>query len=184
MSILEGVIVTKLEPHADHRGVFTEIFRNAWPTEIAPVQWNVVRSRANVLRGFHVHVTHRDYLMALSGELFLGLKDIRPRSPTAGLSEVHMLSPAQAAAVTIPPGVAHGFYFAKPSAHLYAVSQYWNVADELGCRWDDPEIGIDWPTSAPLLSERDASAGSYAQMVDVFNARAAGRKRPKALELT
>ncbi|MEX0644951.1 MAG: dTDP-4-dehydrorhamnose 3,5-epimerase family protein [Parvularculaceae bacterium] len=172
---LEGVVITSFRSHRDHRGAFTEVFRAAWPTEIAPVQWNVVTSRANVLRGFHVHITHRDYLMAISGELMLGLKDIRRDSPTRGCTEIIVLSPENPAAVTIPTGVAHGFYYSKPSTHLYSVSHYWNIDDELGCRWDDPEIGIDWPTTAPLLSERDENAGSFAQMVEAYERAAFGR---------
>lgn len=168
MSILHGVIVTPLDPKPDSRGVLTEVFRAQWPTACAPVQWNVVRSRANVMRGFHVHITHADYLIALSGELLLGLRDIRPESPTWGRTDTVRLSDERTRAVTVPPGVAHGFYFAEPSMHLYAVSHYWNTADELGCRWNDPDIGIDWPATAPELSERDINAGAYSEMVESF----------------
>lgn len=178
MSILHGVIVTPLDPKPDHRGVFTEVFREQWPTACAPVQWNIVRSRANVLRGFHVHITHADYLMALSGELLLGLRDIRPESPTFNRTDTMLLSDERPMAVTLPPGVAHGFYFAEPSIHLYAVSHYWNTADELGCRWNDPDIGLGWPTASPELSERDANAGGFEEMVDSFLLGREGAQTP------
>lgn len=168
MSQLASITLTRFTPHADDRGVFAEIYRGSWPTGVAPIQWNLVSSRANVLRGFHVHVTHADYLMCVSGEMLLGLKDIRPESPTSGRAETHRLSEDTFAAVTIPPGVAHGFYFERPAKHLYSVSHYWNLHDELGCRWDDPAIGIDWGAKDPLLSPRDHSAGSYEAMVEEF----------------
>jgi dTDP-4-dehydrorhamnose 3,5-epimerase len=60
--------------------------------------------------------------------------------------------------VVIPSGVAHGFQFHDMSVHLYSVSSYWNMADELGCKWDDPELLISWPGKDALLSPRDQSA--------------------------
>jgi dTDP-4-dehydrorhamnose 3,5-epimerase len=167
-SAINKVIVTQLTAHEDHRGVFVETFRASWPTSTTPIQWNIVTSCANVLRGFHVHVTHTDYLTCVGGELLIGLKDVRKSSPTFGQTEVHVLRDDAPAALTIPPGVAHGFYSAQPTKHLYSVSHYWNLEDELGCAWDDPEIGIPWPATAPLLSARDQKAGSFRQMVADF----------------
>ncbi len=171
MSRLASVEVTRFTPHADERGVFTEIYRETWPTGISPIQWNLVSSRPNVLRGLHVHVSHSDYLMCIAGEMLLGLKDIRPESPTCGQTEMHKLSEDNPQAVTIPPGVAHGFVFVRPAKHLYSVSHYWNMHDELGCRWTDPAIGIDWGVSEPDLSQRDREAGSFDEMVAGFLAK-------------
>ena len=165
---LAGVIVTRFAPHADERGVFAEIFRASWPTGVAPIQWNLVSSQAHVLRGVHLHVTHADYLMCIAGEMKLVLKDARPDSPTSGQVGVHTLGEHEPAAVTIPPGVAHGFYFAMPAKHIYSVSHYWNVDDELGCRWDDPALGVDWGVTDPILSPRDRDAGGYEAMVAAF----------------
>ncbi len=171
---MSGLINFKtFTPHADERGVFAEIYRESWPTGVAPVQWNLVSSQPNVLRGFHVHVTHADYLMCVAGEMLLGLKDVRPESPTFGKVETHTLSEDKLAAAIIPPGIAHGFYFAKPAKHLYSVSHYWNMDDELGCRWDDPAIGISWGTKDPELSQRDQEAGSLEQMIGEFVKRRA-----------
>ena len=108
----------------------------------------------------------------------LGMRDIRPESPTCGLAVIIELDSDTLQAVAIPPGVAHGFYFPRPSTHLYAVSEYWNMADELGCRWNDPALGLDWKSSAhPLLSERDEAAGSMDEMVSTYVLRG-GRHGP------
>jgi dTDP-4-dehydrorhamnose 3,5-epimerase len=168
MSGLAGVVVTRLEPHHDHRGVFTEAFRASWPTRTTPIQWNVITNRANVLRGVHVHIRHTDFLTSIVGDLIVGLKDIRPDSPTYGKTALHYLCEDEPSALTIPTGVAHGFYSKGPSKQLYAVSEYWNTADELGCRWDDPSLGIGWPTISPMISLRDDEAGSYEQMVGEY----------------
>ena len=162
---LTGVRVVPLTAHADDRGEFVEVFRDEWPLDLRPVQWNAVRSQAGVLRGVHVHVTHHDYLTVLAGTLVLGLHDLRPDSPTAGRSTLLTLEADNPSAVAIPPGVCHGFWFPEPSVHLYGVDRYWNVEDELGCRYDDPALGLDWPLdAAPLLSERDRSAPDTATM--------------------
>lgn len=153
-----GVQRRRLTMHGDARGIFTEVFRNSWDTGITPVQWNVVSSRAGVLRGVHVHVRHDDYLILLQGRASIGLRDLRLGSPTEGLAVLLELRPEEPEALTIPRGVAHGFYFHEPSIHIYSVSRYWDLADELGCHWADPALGIPWPMNHAQVSDRDASA--------------------------
>ena len=100
--------------------------------------------------------------------MILGLHDIRPDSASHARSETIVIKAEQPLGVAIPPGVCHGFYFPVPSLLVYAVSEYWNIKDELGCRFDCPELALDWPDRAPLLSGRDTNAGDYAQMCREF----------------
>lgn len=151
----DGVRVLDLIAHRDERGVFTELYREQWETGVAPIQWNAVQSNAGVLRGVHVHSRHDDYLTMAAGRMTLGLCDLRPGSATHMRALTLEIAADQPRAVAIPPGVAHGFYFPEPSVHVYAVSHYWDAADELGCRWDDPGLGIPWAHSQAQLSERD-----------------------------
>jgi dTDP-4-dehydrorhamnose 3,5-epimerase len=146
--------------HHDERGWFTEIFREAWDIGVQPVQWNMVFSQPGTLRGVHVHLDHYDYLIVPQGEMVLGLKDLRRASPTYGLSALCTLSEANLESYLIPPGVGHGFYFPVASLHCYAVSAYWNKADEMGCRWDDAGLGLAWPVTTPTLSDQDRAAPS------------------------
>jgi dTDP-4-dehydrorhamnose 3,5-epimerase len=164
MSMPLGVRVTALASHPDERGDFTELHRLEWETEVAPVQWNAVRSAARVLRGVHVHVRHDDYLVVFEGAATVGLADLREDSPTFGATSRLLMGRDNPIGITIPHGVAHGFLFHERSLHIYAVSHYWDVADELGCRWDDPELGIEWPDVDPLLSDRDAALPSLAEL--------------------
>ncbi|WGX96159.1 dTDP-4-dehydrorhamnose 3,5-epimerase family protein [Nocardioides sp. L-11A] len=162
---LAGVRIVPLTAHADERGRFVEVFRDEWDTGLRPVQWNAVRSRAGVMRGVHVHVSHHDYLTVLAGTLVLGLHDLRPDSPSTGRSSMLTIDADAPVAVAIPPGVGHGFWFPEPSVHLYGVDRYWNVDDELGCRYDDAALGLDWPVAGePLLSERDRVAPDLTTM--------------------
>ena len=161
-----GVHVQALRGLHDPRGTLTEVFRSSWGVGVEPVQWNLVDNQPGVLRGVHVHVHHADYLLMASGEALIGLRDLRRNSPTAGLVALVPLDATERAALTIPPGVAHGFWFPVAGSHLYAVDHYWSPADELGCHWLDPELGIPWPDPGALVSERDAEAGSLAALLD------------------
>jgi dTDP-4-dehydrorhamnose 3,5-epimerase len=166
--------------HADDRGTFTELFRQSWFTDRCPmnplnlVQWNAVHSRANVLRGVHVHLRHADYVTVVSGHAVFGLCDLRPGSPTYALRAMFEIDGTNITAVMIPPGVAHGFYFREPSVHVYAVSHYWDVDDELGCHFADPNLALDWPTSTPHLSPRDAGLPSLAELMERLPGRTTG----------
>lgn len=165
-----GVELHRLTPHADARGVFTELFRESWGLPVAPAQWNVVRSERNVLRGVHAHWRHADYLTVVAGRATIGLHDLREGSPTGGMGTAVELSADEPAALSIPTGVAHGFYFDEPSIHVYAVSHEWDPADELGCRWDDPDLDIAWPCTDPFISERDGALGPLAALREAWRA--------------
>src|SRR5450759_435004 len=162
LEMIAGVRLEQLQSHPDSRGTFTEIFRRSWPTGVNPVQWNVVRSAPGVMRGVHVHPVHDDYLALVAGRATVGLCDLRPGASTSGLTlEMDGLAPT---ALTIPHGVAHGFLFHEQSMHVYATSEYFGAADELGCRWDDPQLGIPWPVSKVMLSPRDEGLPALAEL--------------------
>ena len=160
-----GVSLRPLHEQTDGPVRMTQIYRREWPIEVVPVQWNLVNTAANTLRGVHVHRVHWDYLFVVSGEMLIGLHDMRPGSPTYRMSAQRRLQGESPCSIAVPPGVAHGFYFASTATYFYAVSSYWNPSDELGCRWDDPELGLSWPAAEPVLSPRDASAAGYADLV-------------------
>ena len=89
----------------------------------------------------------------VSGKVFVGLFDLRAGSPTEGRPEGIRLSgeePRQA--LYIPPGVAHGFYAETDIVLQYLVDTYFTGEDEFGVAWNDPELGLNWPGSAPILA--------------------------------
>jgi dTDP-4-dehydrorhamnose 3,5-epimerase len=164
----EGVQLRSLTTREDSRGNLTELFREEWGLGPCPVQWNLVRSEVNVLRGVHVHRKHVDYLTMPLGEMVLGLHDLRPASSTHRLSLMFRLQAHDQHLVAIPTGVAHGFYFPEPASLVYAVSHCFDGNDEFGCRWNEAALGLAWPCQAPILSERDRAAGSYTEMVSAI----------------
>jgi dTDP-4-dehydrorhamnose 3,5-epimerase len=161
---IEGVELLRLTTHADDRGSFTELFRRTW-VDVDFRQWNVVRSSADVLRGVHLHKVHYDYLTVLEGAAHFGMRDLRRGSPTEGKTYSVTLSGDSIGVLRVPPGVAHGFCFLQPSLHLYAVSHYWDIKDELGCRYDDPALELQWPVARPHVSKRDADLPALAQLL-------------------
>jgi dTDP-4-dehydrorhamnose 3,5-epimerase len=166
MRLPAGVAVRPLTMHRDSRGSFTEVFREEWDVGVEPIQWNAVSSAPGTLRGVHVHIEHDDYLLLLRGSARVGLRDLRAGSVTEGLSAMVELTEDELCGLAIPHGVAHGFYFGVPSLHLYAVSKYWNVADELACHWADPHLELEWPAVPTLVSDRDATAPPLAELLE------------------
>jgi dTDP-4-dehydrorhamnose 3,5-epimerase len=162
----EGTVFVPLTPHADDRGVFTELYRLEWETGVTPIQWNAVSSEAGVLRGVHVHLRHDDYLTVPVGRASVGLRDLRRGSPTEGMATVVELGGDRPGALVIPHGVAHGFYFHERSLHVYAVTEYWDPSDELSCHWADPDLRIPWPVQSARLSQRDAQSQSLRDLLD------------------
>lgn len=165
-SLPQGVSLRPLQAHHDERGSLTELFRASWETGIDAVQWNYVESKGAVLRGVHLHIKHSDYLIILSEHATIGLRDLRRNSTTEGLTALIEMHGNDPHALTIPPGVAHGFYFHEPTAHIYGVSEFWNAQDELGCHWADPALEINWPNAAPVISARDAALPSLRELVE------------------
>ena len=156
---LDGVFLVPLEWRRDDRGAFAELFRESWmPDAPRMVQANLSRSRAGVLRGMHFHREQADFWVLLSGRQFVALHDLRPGSPTSGRSVSVRQDAAEAMrGLYVPPGVAHGFYAETEVELLYLVDRYYTGEDEHGIAWNDPDLGITWPSADPVLSDRDRS---------------------------
>jgi len=163
-----AVKVHFLCPHADERGVLTEIHRNSWQQCSKLIQYNHVVSKPNALRGVHAHPTHTDYLYVSSGCMYLGLVDIRQHSASYMRSWSLRIHASDHIAITIAPGIAHGFYFSDAGSYIYGVDAYWDMADELACQWNDPQLKLDWPCSNPILSKNDQQAGTAVEMINNF----------------
>jgi dTDP-4-dehydrorhamnose 3,5-epimerase len=160
---LEGVVLVRLEPHADARGSLTETYRAEWLLGARPmVQANLSISAPNVLRGLHFHRGQADYWCVLAGVAFVALVDLRMGSPTESRSaQIRIDAGQERLGLYIPPGVAHGFY-AETEVHLqYLVDATFTGEDEFGLAWDDPHADIAWPGPDPILSERDRTNPSF-----------------------
>ena len=140
-----GVSWRKLAVFKDGRGTLAEVYREEWGVCGAPKQWNIVRSLPGTLRGVHVHNAHVDYLFVADGHMVLGIHDIREELPTRGMGVLIDLKGDAVRTIYLPPGVAHGFCFPVPTTYFYALTHHWTTDDELGCRWNDPALGLICP---------------------------------------
>ncbi|MFT6582686.1 MAG: dTDP-4-dehydrorhamnose 3,5-epimerase [Alphaproteobacteria bacterium] len=172
--------VLLLEPRifGDSRGFFFESWRNdryaaaGMPGDF--VQDNVSSSEKGTLRGLHFQEPNGQgkLVMALSGAVFDVAVDIRRGSPRFGDWFGVELSSENHRQLWIPPGFAHGFQALSDDAVFhYKCTAHYSPADEHTIRWDDAAIGVEWPISTPLLSEKDLVAPllSDAPVLPVFN---------------
>jgi dTDP-4-dehydrorhamnose 3,5-epimerase len=161
---IDGVTIVDLEVRSDVRGSFVEFYRGSWlPADSPPLQGNVSRSIAGSLRAMHFHRRQWDYWFVLSGEAFVALVDLRAGSPTERATSTMRFSGETPRGLFIPPGVAHGFLAETDLVLEYLVDRYFDGTDEWGIAWNDPALGIDWPTADPILSDRDRSSPSLAE---------------------
>ena len=130
------------------------------------VQSNLSRSRAGVLRGLHFHRDQADYWCFIEGHAFVALVDVRKGSPTEGGAWWQEFDAGSGLrGVYVPPGVAHGFYAQSDVALQYVVDRAFTGEDEFGVAYDDPRLAIPWPGKAPVVSERDRSNPSLAEVL-------------------
>lgn len=163
------VLVFEPKVFGDDRGFFFESF-NAKQFEDAVgqplefVQDNHSRSAKNVLRGLHYQIEQaQGKLVRVSqGEVFDVAVDIRRSSPTFGQWVGEILSADNKRQMWIPPGFAHGFLVLSDYAEfLYKTTDFYAPQFECSIRWDDADIGIEWPIDVhPILSAKDSAAAS------------------------
>src|SRR5689334_9033937 len=158
---IAGVYHVEPDVHGDARGVFVETYRREWfPEGREMIQGNRVDRQAGALVGLHFHLHQADYWYVPAGRARVVLHDLREGSPTAGATLSFDLGTRadgthDHGGVFIPPGVAHGFSALTQVILTYLVDGYYNIADENGVAWDDPEIAGDWGVTDPILSGRD-----------------------------
>jgi dTDP-4-dehydrorhamnose 3,5-epimerase len=165
---IPDVLILEPTVHRDDRGFFLESWREEWLESrgvIARfVQDNHSYSTRGTLRGLHyqLETPQGKLVQVISGEVYDVAVDIRRSSPTFGRWVSVRLSADDHRQLWIPPGFAHGFYVVSDSADvLYKCTEYYDPPQDRSLKWDDPDIGIDWPLISgcpPLLSKKDASA--------------------------
>jgi dTDP-4-dehydrorhamnose 3,5-epimerase len=162
---LPGVLVLEPRIFRDERGHFAETWRLNGYGEAGItaefVQDNVSVSHRGVLRGLHFQNPEPQgkLVTVLHGSVFDVAVDVRRGSPTFGEWEGVDLSGENLRQLWIPEGFAHGFVVTSDVAVFsYKCTGYYAPGCERSLRWDDPDIGIAWPVTDPLVSDKDAAA--------------------------
>ena len=169
---LPEVLIIEHEVFEDDRGFFMEVYRADQFADHAHlglperfVQVNQSRSTRGVTRGLHFQWEPPvgKLMRVIVGEALLVAVDIRPGSPTLGHHESIVASAENKLQVWAPASFARGYCTLSDVAEVeYLTTGIYNPATESGVRWDDPDIGIDWPVKEPTLSAKDAAAQSLA----------------------
>lgn len=170
---LDGVLVIEPQVHRDDRGFFAETYHAARyaaaGVDATFVQDNHSRSVQSTLRGMHAQLERPQakLLRVLRGKIFDVVVDVRRGSPTFKRWISVELSEENFRQIFVPIGFAHGFCVLSDVAEVeYKCSDVYQAGDELGLAWNDPEIGIRWPTAEPLLSAKDRDGQPLARLLD------------------
>lgn len=179
MKIIETKIpdVKIIEPavFGDERGFFMETWNQKTFEEQVTgkptlfVQDNHSKSKEGILRGLHYQTenTQGKLVRVVSGKVFDVAVDLRKNSETFGHWVGVELSAENKRQLWVPEGFAHGFYVMSDEAEfVYKCTDYYNPQAEVSIKWDDEELGIEWPLVrgvTPSLSEKDKSGLSLSE---------------------
>ena len=152
----------KTKIHSDSRGIFSRSFDEANPDilDFNVAQVNISYNPAQAtLRGMHFQVSgppEDKIVCLLTGSVFMAIVDLRPNSPTfMQKTELNLASPLKEA-VYIPSGYATGWISTSPETSLqYLMSTRYEECTFSGVRFDDSNLGINWPLSPKVISEQD-----------------------------
>ncbi|GGM74444.1 dTDP-4-dehydrorhamnose 3,5-epimerase [Thermopolyspora flexuosa] len=167
---LEGVLLFVPTPHHDDRGLFTRTFDTALAEKLGLepfVQDSQSRSRRGVIRGMHGRTGRGEakLVRCARGAVYDVVVDARPDSPTFGQRFSVVLDDEKFLSLYVPPGMLHGFQALSEEADVcYRIDRPHDPAEDVTVRYDDPELAIPWPLPVTVVSERDRTAGSWAEL--------------------
>jgi len=167
-TVLNGAVLLEPTLFIDERGFFTEsynkqqLFRD-YGVDLDFIQDNHSLSvKAGVIRGLHYQLNPKSQtklVRVTRGAIYDVILDIRKGSPTFGKWQGFILSSDNNRQLLVPSGFAHGFCTLVENTEVqYKVDEYYSPEHERCIRWEDETLGIDWPTSNPILSEKDANS--------------------------
>jgi dTDP-4-dehydrorhamnose 3,5-epimerase len=161
---LKDVYIIEPQAFGDHRGYFMESY-NKQKFERLGLHFDFVQdnhslsTEAGTIRGLHYQLNPKaqtKIVRALTGAIYDVVVDIRKSSPTFGQWISVILSEDNKRQIVVPKGFAHGFCTLVPNTQiLYKVDEYYSPEHDRGIIWNDPDLDIQWPTSNPILSDKD-----------------------------
>lgn len=175
---LKDVYILEPTVFEDHRGFFMESY-NKKDFEELGLHFDFVQDNhslsvhAGVLRGLHFQLNPKaqtKVVRCLKGVIYDAVVDLRKGSPTYLKWIGVILSEYNRRQIVVPKGFAHGVLTLTPNTEiLYKVDEYYSPEHDMSIRWNDPDIGIDWPITNPILSEKDRNAPYLKEVEDKIN---------------
>ena len=169
---LSNCVIIEPKIFGDDRGFFVETYQVQKYSDIIGIKHSFVqdnhsRSSRGVLRGLHLqrNKPQGKLVRVTRGAVFDVAVDCRFGSPTYGQWESVLLTEENKRQLWVPPGFAHGFLVLSDETDFeYKCTQYYDPADEISIKWNDPSLNIPWPIMDPLLSNKDEAAPLFADL--------------------
>jgi dTDP-4-dehydrorhamnose 3,5-epimerase len=173
---LIGVLVLVPQPFRDERGLFTRTFDaqifddylGRPGVSASFVQDSQSRSAKGVIRGLHGRSGEGEakLVRCANGAVHDVLVDIRRDSPTFGRQQAFLLDDKDFRHLYVPPGLLHGFQALTVTADVcYRIDRPHDPSEDLAVAYNDADVGIQWPLPVTTVSSRDATAGSWADLL-------------------
>jgi dTDP-4-dehydrorhamnose 3,5-epimerase len=174
---LEGTYEIISAPKQDDRGYFMrvyddEILRQHGLKTVWVQENQSLSKKRGLIRGLHFQkppYAETKLVRVVAGAIFDVFVDLRRNSKTYGQWDALELSAENWKMVYIPKGFAHGFCtLTENTLVLYKVDAFYMPEYEDGLKWDDKDLGVQWPVAKPYLSDKDASWGSFRNFISPF----------------
>ena len=153
----KGILIFETQSFKDNRGYFRELTHQKFINKNL-IFTVVSKSKKNVLRGLHMQKKFQQgkYISCLKGKILDVVVDCRKKSKTFGKHFKIILSEKNSKSIYIPPGFLHGFLgLDKENTVIYGCTNYRDKNSEIGVKWNDEELKINWTTKIPILSKKD-----------------------------
>ena len=165
---IEGLVEIFPTIFEDARGHFLETYNQPEFSKLGLpshfVQDNQSFSKKGVIRALHLQAdpyAQGKLVRALTGKILDVAVDLRTNSPTFGKWESFVLDPQKSNLVYVPEGFGHGFAALEDSHFAYKCTKPYHKESEIGIRWDDSDLNIDWQVANPIVSDRDKVLPSF-----------------------
>lgn len=158
------VLIIEPKVFGDERGFFMEVYNKKDFEEIGLsqefVQDNHSKSTKDVLRGLHYQkdpMAQGKLVRCVRGAILDVAVDIRKGSPTYGKWVSAEITAENKKLIWVPRGFAHGFITLEDDTEvIYKVDNLYSPENDRGIAWNDPDVGVEWPTDNPILSDKDS----------------------------
>ena len=165
----KDLIIIKNKSYKDKRGYFKELLRENEIRKKFPFLV-MSYSKKNVIRGFHLQQkkTQGKFVTVIKGKIYDVVIDLRKESKTFGKKYSIILSDKNCKSIYIPEGFAHGFCaLDKDNYVVYSCTNYRDKQSEIGIKFDDKKLNINWPTKSPILSKKDKENPSLIKFLEL-----------------
>ena len=165
----KDLIIIKNKSYKDKRGYFKELLRENEIRKKFPFLV-MSYSKKNVIRGLHLQQkkTQGKFVTVIKGKIYDVVIDLRKESKTFGKKYSIILSDKNCKSIYIPEGFAHGFCaLDKDNYVVYSCTNYRDKQSEIGIKFDDKKLNINWPTKSPILSKKDKENPSLIKFLEL-----------------